>query len=270
MCSGGAEMDLRLDNLCVAIAGKTLVRSLTLDVPKGQIVGLVGPNGSGKSTALRCIYRALQPSGGIVSVSGTNIAGLSLRESAQSIAALTQEGGSDLDYSVEEIVALGRAPHLKGNQPLSARERELCIHFMRQLDVLHLRHRGLLELSGGERQRVLVARALVQEPKVLVLDEPTNHLDMHHQIRLLSLLRQSGLTVLVVLHDLNLAAATCDHLGVLSNGKLVASGTPGEVLTVDIMRAVFGVDVEIVSHRLTGAPQLLYTLSSLSQQRNPP
>ncbi|WMT92909.1 ABC transporter ATP-binding protein [Pelagibacterium sp. H642] len=255
-------MDLRLDNLSVAINGKALVSALTLDVPQGQVVGLIGPNGSGKSTALRCVYRALRPSGGVIRLGNDDLSALSLRATAQSIAALTQEASSDLDFTVEEMVALGRAPHLKGNRRLDAREQDLCARAMAQLDVAHLAHRGMLDLSGGERQRVMIARALVQEPKILVLDEPTNHLDMRHQIELLSLLKGSGLAVLVVLHDLNLAAACCDYLGVICDGRLFDAGTPREIMTPMVVQEVFGVDVIIVDHPLTGYPQLFYTLTS--------
>lgn len=255
-------MDLRLDNLSVAIDGKPLVSALTLDVPHGQVVGLIGPNGSGKSTALRCVYRALCPSSGVVWIDADDLSTMSLRATAQSIAALTQEASSDLDFTVEEIVALGRAPHLHGNQRLSAREQKLCDRAMQQLEIAHLAQRGMLGLSGGERQRVMIARALVQEPKILVLDEPTNHLDMRHQIELLSLLRKSDLAVLVVLHDLNLAAAACDYVGVLSEGRLHSAGPPGQVMTPATIRDVFGVDVSVLEHPLTGHPQLFYTLTS--------
>jgi iron complex transport system ATP-binding protein len=254
-------MDLRLDGVSVAIAGRTLVRELCLDVPSGEVVGVVGPNGSGKSTALRCVYRALRPSSGAVLLDGADLTGMSLRESARFVAALTQDSHTDLDFTVEEVVALGRTPHLRGNQPLSGAERELCAWAMRQADVTHLAGRSVLSLSGGERQRVLIARALAQEPRVLVLDEPTNHLDIRHQVELLALLRDSGLTALVALHDLNLAAAVCDRLGVLSGGSLVAAGTPAEVLTPELIRRVFGVSVTVVSHPDTGAPQLLYDLT---------
>ncbi|MEV2275885.1 ABC transporter ATP-binding protein [Nocardiopsis sp. NPDC049922] len=254
-------MELRVDGLSVSVGGAELVRELSLEVPKGRVVGLVGPNGSGKSTALRCVYRALRPSRGTVWLDGRDLGELSLRESARSVAALTQEGGSDLDFTVAEIVALGRTPHVRGNRPLDARERELCRAAMERMDVAHLADRGVLSLSGGERQRVLVARCLVQEPQVLVLDEPTNHLDVRHQIGLLSLVRSAGITVLLVLHDLNLAAAVCDRIGVLSEGRLVASGTPREVLVPELIERVFGVTATVVPHPLTGDPQLLYTLN---------
>ncbi|MFD6100329.1 ABC transporter ATP-binding protein [Nocardiopsis flavescens] len=254
-------MHLSLDGLTVAIDGATLVHSLSLDVPDGSVVGLVGPNGSGKSTALRCVYRALRPTGGTVRVGGDDLASLKPREGARRVAALTQESSSDLDFTVAEVVALGRVPHQRGNGPLTARERELCASAMESMDVAHLAHRGVLTLSGGERQRVLMARALVQEPRVLVLDEPTNHLDVRHQIHLLSLLREVGVTTLVVLHDLNLAAAACDRLGVLSGGRLVAAGPPADVLTPALVREAFGVEATVVPHPLTGAPQLLYRLT---------
>lgn len=253
-------MELSFDEVTVAVNGRNLLESLSLRVGSGEVVGLVGPNGSGKSTALRCVYRALTPSGGAVRVDRLALTSLTPREGARAVAALTQDGTVDLDFTVEEVVALGRAPHLRGNQALSGRERALVARAMHRLDVAHLARRGVLTLSGGERQRVLVARALVQEPKILVLDEPTNHLDVRHQIELLALLRGAGLTVLVVLHDLNLAAAACDRLGVLAHGRLVATGSPGEVLTAGLVREVFGVEATVVPHPLTGGPQLLYTL----------
>lgn len=253
-------MDLTLDALTVVSDGKSLVRELSLHAGSGSVVGLIGPNGSGKSTALRCVYRALRPTSGTIRVGEDDLSRLTMRRSAQLVAAMTQDGSVDLDFTVEEVIALGRSPHLNGNQALSDRERDLCEQAMDRLDLRHLARRGVRGLSGGERQRVLLARALVQEPEILVLDEPTNHLDVRHQIALLSLLRGSALTVVIVLHDLNLAAAACDRLAVLSHGRLVATGTPAEVLTAELVKDVFGVEASVVPHPLTGDPQLLYSL----------
>jgi iron complex transport system ATP-binding protein len=255
-------MDLRLDRVSVEITGNTLVHELNLDVPSGEVVGLIGPNGSGKSTALRCVYRALRPTGGAVLLDGADVAAMTLRDSARFVAALTQENHTELDFTVEELVALGRAPHLRDSQALSRHERELCRWAMARVDIAHLADRSVLTLSGGERQRVLIARALVQQPRVLVLDEPTNHLDIRHQVDLVAFLRTCGLTVLVALHDLNLAAATCDRLGVLSGGSVVATGSPIDVLTSELVQRVFGVQATIVPHPRTGAPQLLYDLTT--------
>ncbi|MEV8633937.1 ABC transporter ATP-binding protein [Streptosporangium sp. NPDC051023] len=255
-------MELRLDGVSVEIAGRALVRELRLDVASGEVVGLVGPNGSGKSTALRCVYRALRPTGGAVLLDGADVAGMSLRGSARFVAALAQDSQSELDFTVEEMVALGRTPHLPHGQALSQKERELCRSAMEQVGVAHLADRGVLTLSGGERQRVLIARALAQQPRVLVLDEPTNHLDVRHQVELAAFLRASGLTVLVALHDLNLAAAACDRLGVLCGGSLAATGRPADVLTPELVKRVFGVDATVVIHPRTGATQLLYDLGA--------
>ncbi|MFD4632397.1 ABC transporter ATP-binding protein [Streptomyces sp. NPDC058284] len=263
-------MVLSLRDLTVEAAGRALVDRLDIEVAAGSVVGLVGPNGSGKSTALRCVYRAMRPTSGAVLLDGTDVTSLKLRDSARSIAALTQESHTELDFTVEEVVALGRTPHAHGNHPLTARERELCGQAMDRLDVAHLADRSVLSLSGGERQRVLVARALVQEPRLLVLDEPTNHLDVRHQVELLSFLRGSGLTVLTALHDLNLAAQVCDRIAVLGGGCLVASGAPAEVLTPELVRKVFGVDAAVVPHPRSGIPQLLYDLAPASPPAEAP
>ncbi|MEQ7006809.1 ABC transporter ATP-binding protein [Actinopolymorpha sp. B17G11] len=255
-------MRLVLDAVSVEFAGVALVRALSLKVGSGEVVGMVGPNGSGKSTALRCVYRALRPTAGVVRVDDADLTTLALRDSARRVAAVTQENQSDLDFTVREVVALGRFPHHEDKRALNVRERQLCEKAMRRTDVPHLADRSVLTLSGGERQRVLIARALAQEPELLVLDEPTNHLDLRHQVELLAFLRRCGLTVLIALHDLNLAAATCDRLGVLKDGELVASGAPDEVLTPDLVDRVFGVRPVIVAHPQTGAPRLLYDLTS--------
>ncbi len=260
-------MELHIDDLTVGVDGRDLVHRLNLTAADGEVIGLVGPNGSGKSTALRCVYRALQPTGGAVRIDGDDIWHMPLRASAQRVAALTQESSADFDFTVEEVVALGRTPHKRGNQPLTSAERDLCARALEQMDVAHLARRGILELSGGEKQRVLVARAIVQQTSILVLDEPTNHLDIRHQIELLRYLRGSGLTIVVVLHDLNLAAATCDRLGVLSEGRLIAAGSPDEVLTTTLISEVFGVDVTVVQHPITGDPQILFELDSRRPHR---
>ncbi|GAB3760448.1 ABC transporter ATP-binding protein [Microlunatus parietis] len=254
-------MELELSALSVTIDGAELVRELDLTVATGEVVGLIGPNGSGKSTVLRCIYRALAPTGGVIMIDGRPIAGMPPRATARSVAALTQDNGADLDFTVAELIALGRAPHQSGNRALSDRERRLCADAMERLELTHLADRGIHSLSGGERQRVQLARVLVQEPRILILDEPTNHLDLRHQVGALSALRGTRLTVLVVLHDLNLAALVCDRLAVLQAGRLVRHGSPAEVLTESLVQDVFGIETVIIPHPAGGRPQLLHTLS---------
>lgn len=253
-------MRVTLEGISVRKAGRALVHDLTLQAPSGEVLGLIGPNGSGKSTALRCLYRAIRPSSGRVWLDDTDLAALPLRESARMIAAVTQDSGADLDFTVLETVAMGRFPHPRGPRESGEPVEALCRAALRRTDTEHLAERGLLSLSGGERQRVMIARALVQQPSVLVLDEPTNHLDVRHQVDLLSYLRGCGLTVLVALHDLNLAAACCDRIAVFHDGSVVEAGTPSEVLTPSAVHRVFGVTPSVVAHPETGVVQLHYTL----------
>lgn len=233
----------------VAIRG--IVEDITLHADN-EVVGIVGPNGSGKSTTLRCVYRALKPDAGAVLIDGENVH--KRHDLARDLAALTQESQVEFDFTVSEVVEMGRLPHDRD----PARDRQVVADALATVDVTHLAERSFLSLSGGERQRVLIARAIAQEPKVLVLDEPTNHLDIRHQLDVLSLARGLGVTVLTVLHDLNLAASFCDRLYVLDEGRLVAGGTPEEVLVPELIAKVFHVTAHVVTHPTTGVPQLLF------------
>ncbi|MFJ9007880.1 ABC transporter ATP-binding protein [Streptomyces canus] len=246
---------MRLDIEGVSVEG--ILRDVRLDVPDGAFVGLVGPNGSGKSTLLRCVYRALRPAGGAVRLDGDDVHTMDPRAAARVLAALPQESSAGFDFTVAEVVAMGRLPH-RGRT--AAADEEICADAMDRTGVRHLADRGFLALSGGEKQRVLIARALAQQPRVLVLDEPTNHLDIAHQLDVLSLVRGSGLTVLAALHDLNLAAAHCDLLYVIADGRTVASGPPHDVLQPALLAEVFGVRAHPVRHPETGALQLLFDL----------
>ncbi|MFI6096720.1 ABC transporter ATP-binding protein [Lentzea sp. NPDC051213] len=230
---------------------KGIVEDITFRA-ENEVVGIVGPNGSGKSTTLRCVYRALKPTGGAVLVGGENVH--KRLNVARDLAALTQESQVEFDFTVAEVVEMGRLPHERD----PARDVRVCAEALATVDASHLAGRSFLSLSGGERQRVLIARALAQEPNVLVLDEPTNHLDIRHQIDVLRLTRDLGRTVITVLHDLNLAASYCDTLYVLDEGRLVAGGTPHEVLTPELIAKVFHVTAHVVTHPTTGVPQLLF------------
>ncbi len=236
-------------------AGGLTVRNIIEDITlhaENEVVGIVGPNGSGKSTTLRCVYRAMKPDAGTVLLDGV---GVHRRQHlARDLAALTQESQVEFDFTVAEIVEMGRLPHERD----PGRDRGVVAGALATVDISHLADRSFLSLSGGERQRVLIARAIAQEPRVLVLDEPTNHLDIRHQLDVLSLARGLGVTVLTVLHDLNLAASYCDRLYVLDEGRLVASGTPAEVLVPELIAKVFHVTAHVVAHPTTGVPQLLF------------
>ncbi|QFZ22839.1 ABC transporter ATP-binding protein [Saccharothrix syringae] len=242
-------MDLELR----ALAVDGILRGVDLTAGRGEVHGIVGPNGSGKSTTLRCVYRALVPHGGVVRLGGRDITSLKVRDTARDLAALTQDSHVEFDFTVTEVVAMGRLPHGAGPG-----DDAVVRDALSRVGAAHLAHRGFLTLSGGERQRVLIARALAQQPKVLVLDEPTNHLDISHQLAVLALVRGLGVTVLAVLHDLNLAAAHCDRLHVLDRGRVVRSGGPADVLTPEVLAEVFRVRAHVVAHPTSGVPQLLF------------
>ncbi|MGS2588846.1 ABC transporter ATP-binding protein [Streptomyces hebeiensis] len=250
-------MRLDIEDVTVEAAGARLVEDVRIAVDSGAFVGLVGPNGSGKSTLLRCVYRALRPAGGAVRLDGDDLHAMAPRAAARELAALPQESSAEFDFTVAEVVAMGRLPH---RNRTSAEDRAVCARAMARTGVDHLADRGFLALSGGEKQRVLIARALAQRPRVLVLDEPTNHLDIAHQLDVLALVRGSGLTVLAALHDLNLAAAHCDLLYVIDGGRIVASGPPHDVLRPALLAEVFGVRAHPVRHPETGTVQLLFDL----------
>jgi iron complex transport system ATP-binding protein len=243
-------MDVRLDHVTV----DRILHGVDLHAGAGEVHGIVGPNGSGKSTTLRCVYRALKPSGGVIRLDGTDIATAKIRDTAKNLAALTQDSHVEFDFTVAEVVAMGRLPH----RATPRQDEEIQADALSRVDATHLADRSFLTLSGGERQRVLIARALAQQPKVLVLDEPTNHLDISHQLAVLDVVRGLGVTVLAVLHDLNLAAAYCDRLHVLDHGRVVRSGKPAEVLTPEVLHEVFHVRAHVVRHPTSGVPQLLF------------
>ena len=236
---------LIVDGVSVEIEGRRLVDQVLLDVAPGQFVGLVGPNGSGKSSLLRTIYRVLKPSAGRIVHLGDEVWKVSARQAARRMAVVAQERMGEFDFTVDEIVMMGRTPHKRLLDTDTAADHELVERCLGQVAMRHCAGRLFQSLSGGEKQRVLVARALAQQAEFLVLDEPTNHLDIRQQLELLELIGRLGTTTLAALHDLNLAARYCDRLAMLCEGRLVAAGTPAEVLTAERISAVYGVEATV-------------------------
>ncbi|MDF5752782.1 ABC transporter ATP-binding protein [Spongiactinospora sp. TRM90649] len=248
---------LDLHDVHITIGGTPIVTGVDLSVPAGRRVGVIGPNGSGKSTLLRAVYRHLPLARGSITVGGEDLLRLKPRRAARLIAVMPQETRSDFDVTVWEMAAIGRTPHKRPFAADTAEDVAIIDDALTRAGVGHLAHRHFATLSGGEKQRVLLARALAQQASLLVLDEPTNHLDVRHQFELLDLVTAAGTTVLAALHDLNLAAAYCDHLYVLRAGRVVAHGPPDEVLTPRLVGEVFGVDAHITTTPDTGAPHLI-------------
>ncbi|MFI8534971.1 ABC transporter ATP-binding protein [Streptomyces aquilus] len=258
-------MKLTVDQLHVTLDHAPILRDVSLEARKGEIVGLVGPNGSGKSTLLRTVYRSLRPADGVVKVGEDDVWELSPRAAARRTAAVLQDaGGNTTGLTVEEIVALGRAPHhaLLGRD--GAEDGAAVSDAIDRCGVRPFADRDYASLSGGERQRVLLARALAQNPQLLVLDELTNHLDIRARFELLDLIRLTGVTTLAVLHDLDLAARLCDHLVVLHGGAVAAAGPVLEVLTPELLADVFGVRARTERHA-DGVVRITYAARPLAQ-----
>jgi iron complex transport system ATP-binding protein len=228
-----------------------IAQDINLTVRTGEWLSLIGANGSGKSTLLRLLSRILLPQQGVVLLDGKAIHTESLATIAQKLAILPQQQTIPEGLTVKQLVSLGRAPHQQWWQwELSQKDIQIVQEAIAQTGIDNYRDRPMEQLSGGERQRAFLALALAQAPKILLLDEPTTYLDICHQLQLLELLKQlnqqQGLTVLTVLHDMNLAARYSDRLVLMHQGKLCAMGTPREVLTPDMLRHTFGVEISIL------------------------
>lgn len=239
-------MRVEIDGVTVTLGGRDVVQSASLTVNPGEVVGLLGPNGSGKSSLLRTLYRAVRPRAGVVRVGGEDLRTLSRREAARAVAVMLQDPPTDFDLTVEETVLLGRAPHHVSFGGDTAEDLRIVADAMRRAEVTELGGRMVAMLSGGQRQRVMLARALAQSSPILVLDEPSNHLDISHQHELMSTVRGLGRTVIAALHDLNLASQYCDRVVILLAGRIVAAGPPAAILTPELIRSVFDVDVRIL------------------------
>lgn len=231
---------------------------ISLAIEDGEMVGIVGPNGSGKSTLLKLLARILTPTGGEILVGGKPLQHLRQRELARLVSFVPQDLSCPFSFEGEEFVTMGRAPYLGQFGREDEKDRQAVRHAMEATGTWGLRDRVITELSGGEFQRLLVAQALAQETCIMLLDEPTAHLDINFQVEVMDLLfhlnHEKRTTILIALHDLNLASQYCGRLFLLSGGGLVKAGTPEEVLTGTLIQEIYGVKVEVHPHPITGKP----------------
>lgn len=219
-----------------------VLHETSFDLAAGRVLGVVGPNGAGKTTLLRLLYRFQAPTTGEVLINGTDIWSMPARAAARKVAAVLQEQPAAFGLTVREIVMLGRTPHHQGFAAAGAGDARIIDRVLSLLDLGAFAHRQFGTLSGGERQRVMVARALAQEPQILIMDEPTNHLDIRHQLEVLALIRRLDLTIVVSLHDLNMAASICDDVLVLEDGAPRGFGPPDTLLTEALVSHTFRID----------------------------
>ena len=271
---------LKIQNLTAGYGNKPVIRNISFTVLPGEVVGIIGPNGAGKTTLFRVISGILKPASGEVRYERRSLVEIPLKERARKIAVLPQTLPLTFAFTVEDFVLLGRLPHLDRWQAIGDEDRQVALDMMRLTEVSALRNRYITELSGGELQRVLLAQALTQEPQLLLLDEPTSHLDIGHQVEIMDLIRRLNkncelrmadcelenpkseirnpkLTILMVLHDLNLAGEYCDRLILLSAGEIYAMGTPHDILTYQNIEAVYKTVVVVKDNPITGRPHII-------------
>ncbi|MFI6044505.1 ABC transporter ATP-binding protein [Nocardia sp. NPDC051321] len=258
--------ELSVAGVSLAFGDHLALESVTLHVPPGALVGVIGPNGSGKTTLLRTIYRSLRPQRGVVLIDGADIGAVSTRAAARTTAAVLQNGAGGPELTVRETVALGRNPHHGLFSRDTTADRRAVEEAMARVGVTEYAGRSVGSLSGGERQRVLLARALAQQPRLLVLDELTNHLDIRARFELLHVVRATAVTTVTVLHELDLAVRCCDRLVVLDSGRVVTAGPVLEVMTPDLLRDVFGVNAAAEQHG-DGIIRLHYAANPLAPGR---
>jgi ABC-type cobalamin/Fe3+-siderophores transport systems, ATPase components len=255
-------MKLIVENICFNYMSSRILEDITFRVKSGESLGIMGPNGAGKTTLLRCISSTLKPHCGTILIDKNDVKSLSRREIAKNMGVVPQTSRIDFGFAVFEIVLMGRTPHITGMFE-SLEDYEIARNAMELTNITHLAKRTFDELSGGEKQRVIIARALAQQPKILLLDEPTTHLDISCQFEILNLVKSlsKNIVVISVFHDLNLAAHYCDNLMLLNGHKIVSMGSPENVLTPENIKRVYGVDVLIKRNPFTNTPYIIPYIS---------
>ena len=248
-------------NIHYAYNAHPVLRGIDLHVAAGEFVGIIGPNGSGKTTLLRALGGVIKPTLGSVSFEGSPLSKVSRIQLAKRLACLTQTVNVNLPFTVQQVVLLGRNPHLKRFQRIGPADEQIAAAAMKDAVVEDLADKFITEISAGERQRVFIAMALTQQPDLLMLDEPTSHLDIAHQVRIYELVtrlhRDRNLTVVVVSHDLNLAAEYCQKLVLLNAGQVARTGSVQDVIRKEILEQVYGTEVTVQTNRATNRPHVM-------------
>ncbi|MSU00949.1 ABC transporter ATP-binding protein [Tissierella pigra] len=251
-------MEMSSKNLVVYLGGKKILNDLSLHIKNKEFVGIIGPNGSGKSTLLKALYRTLRPNSGTIYIDDKNIDDISLKETAKKIAVVAQHNDSDFDFSVIDMVLIGRTPHKKFMERDNPNDYKIALESLEKVGMTNFSDRSFNSLSGGEKQRVILARALAQETKCLILDEPTNHLDIKYQLQFMSIAKSLEITVISAIHDLNIAALYCDKIYAMKSGEIIDYGTPKEVLTKKLIKVLYEVDSEVNINKDTNTMNIVF------------
>ncbi len=240
-------MKYEINDLCVSLNHKSILKTLSLTLPKNQFIGIIGPNGSGKSTLLKTLYKGIKEYSGDIVFSGKDLKEWKTKDIAKENAVVAQLNDVNFNFTVLDIVLMGREPHKDWWQMNNQEDLEKSLDSLAKVGMTDFKNAYFSQLSGGEKQRVILARALAQDAKCLILDEPTNHLDVKNQLEFLSLVRDLDLTIISVIHDLNLAANYCELLYVMKDGEICLKGSPEQVLTVQNIKEVFEVDCHVTT-----------------------
>ena len=239
-------MNIKAENINITLEKNNILKDINIEVDNKEVVGIIGPNGSGKSTLLKCIYRVLKPNDGAILLDNVDIKDMSVKESSKRLAVLSQHNNYNFDFTVKDIVLMGRSPHKKFMERDNKEDYDIVNEALKKVDMFELKDRSFQSLSGGEQQRVILARALAQQPQCLILDEPTNHLDIKYQLQLMRIVKGLGIEVIAAIHDLNIAAMYCDKIYVLKDGEIIKNGKPKDVLTQELIKDVYEVDAEVI------------------------
>lgn len=251
-------MEILAEAVKMFIGQKEILQGIDLHVRDKEFLGIIGPNGSGKSTFLKCIYRVQRPTAGKIMFDGRPLDELSYRESALRLAVVAQHTVYSFDFSVLDVVLMGRSPHKKMLERDNRRDYEIAREALATVGMADFETRSFSTLSGGEQQRVILARALTQETECLVLDEPTNHLDIKYQLQIMDIVKGLNLTVISAIHDLNIAAMYCDRLVAIKGGRIVGVGTPREILTEAFIYKMYEVRSRVQADASSGRIHIIY------------
>lgn len=258
-------IQLQANNMTWQVDNKIIVDDVSLSVYRGETLGIIGPNGAGKTSLLKCLYSENQLSSGDVMLDGVAIKTISRRQLAQKVAVVSQHNDLVFELSVFDIVHMGLLPHKGFFEKDNTSDRELICKALNKVDLLLKKDQSFSTLSGGEQQRCLIARAIVQRPQLLIMDEPTNHLDVYYQHQILALVNSLGLTLVITIHDLNLAAQYCDRLLLLANGKVQSVDTPEQVLVPKQLQQVFKLECLVDKNPLINKPRVTFAGATSGQ-----
>lgn len=250
-------MEIRGKNISFSYGNNSILKDVSMGVKDNQFVGIIGPNGSGKSTFLKCIYRVLKPNIGSVYIDDTELERISIKESAKKVSVVAQHNYYNFDFSIEDVVMMGRSPHKKNMERDNFEDYKIVNTCLEKVGMDSFKGRSFSTLSGGEQQRIILARALAQQTKCIILDEPTNHLDIKYQLQLLDIVKDLGLTIIAAIHDLNIAAMYCDYLYVMKEGSVVAEGSPTDILTSSLIKDLYDVEADVCKDKY-GRPNIVY------------